>query len=158
MTGTNRELVVAAASLPSRAFTSSLSMKISASIGASCLRREVAVSQETTHGVYRADVARSRFLYRVYRPSRAALLFRMQDATGRPLLSVLPERAPGFMLGSPIVLCAWLPDVAPGSTPILFGNLPRCTRSGTRRRSTAARLRLGLMRPNARRIDDSRMR
>jgi hypothetical protein len=35
VTGTNRELVVAGASLPSRAFTSILSMKISASMGAS---------------------------------------------------------------------------------------------------------------------------
>ena len=54
----------------------------------------------------------------------AALLFTMSDAIGRPLLTALPERAPGFVLaGSPIVLCSWMPNVEPGSTPILFGNL-----------------------------------
>jgi HK97 family phage major capsid protein len=54
----------------------------------------------------------------------AALLFSMSDAMGRPIFSVLPERAPGFMLaGSPVILCSWLPDVGPGATPILYGNL-----------------------------------
>jgi HK97 family phage major capsid protein len=54
----------------------------------------------------------------------AALLFTMSDAIGRPLLTFLLERAPGFMLaGSPIVLCSWMPKVEPGATPILFGNL-----------------------------------
>jgi HK97 family phage major capsid protein len=54
----------------------------------------------------------------------AALLFSMSDANSRPIFSVLPERAPAFMLaGSPVILCSWLPDVAHGSTPILYGNL-----------------------------------
>ena len=54
----------------------------------------------------------------------AALLFTMSAADGTPLLTVLPERQPGFMLcGSRIVICSWMPDVMPGSTPILFGNL-----------------------------------
>jgi HK97 family phage major capsid protein len=54
----------------------------------------------------------------------AALAFTLSDAMSRPIFSVLPERAPGFMIaGSPVILCSWLPDVAPGSTPILYGNL-----------------------------------
>jgi HK97 family phage major capsid protein len=56
----------------------------------------------------------------------AALLMTMSDATTRPLFSALPERGPGFTFaGSPIIIAAWMPDVAPGSTPILFGNLKR---------------------------------
>jgi HK97 family phage major capsid protein len=54
----------------------------------------------------------------------AALLFSMSDTTGRPLLTALPERQPGFMLaGSPIVIVSQLPDVAPGATPVMYGNL-----------------------------------
>ena len=54
----------------------------------------------------------------------AALLFTMSDAAARPLFSALPERAPAFTFaGSPIILCTWMPDVAGGSCPILFGNL-----------------------------------
>jgi HK97 family phage major capsid protein len=54
----------------------------------------------------------------------AALLFSMSDTTGRPLLTTLPERQPGFMLaGSPIVIVSQMPDVAPGSTPVMYGNL-----------------------------------
>jgi hypothetical protein len=34
---------------------------------------------------------------------------------------------PGFALaGSPIVIVSQLPDVMPGSTPVLFGNLKNC--------------------------------
>ena len=54
----------------------------------------------------------------------AALLFTMSDASMRPLFSALPERAPAFTFaGSPIILCTWMPDVAPGATPVLFDNL-----------------------------------
>ena len=54
----------------------------------------------------------------------AALLFTMSDAAARPLFSALPERAPAFTFaGSPIIICTWMPDVGPGATPVLFGNL-----------------------------------
>ena len=54
----------------------------------------------------------------------AALLFTMSDAAARPLFAALPERAPAFTFaGSPIIICTWMPDVLPGSTPVLFGNL-----------------------------------
>ena len=54
----------------------------------------------------------------------AALLFTMSDAAARPLFSALPERSPGLSFaGSPIIVCTWMPDVAAGSCPILFGNL-----------------------------------
>lgn len=54
----------------------------------------------------------------------AALLFTMSGADSRPLFSILPEGQPGFMLcGSPLVICSWFPDVMPGSTPIMYGNL-----------------------------------
>jgi HK97 family phage major capsid protein len=54
----------------------------------------------------------------------AALLFTMSDAAARPLFAALPERAPAFTFaGSPIIICTWMPDVYPGSTPVLFGNL-----------------------------------
>jgi HK97 family phage major capsid protein len=54
----------------------------------------------------------------------AALLMTMSDAMARPLFSALPERAPGFTFaGSPIIICTWMPNVEPGSCPILFGNL-----------------------------------
>jgi HK97 family phage major capsid protein len=54
----------------------------------------------------------------------AGLLMTMSSTDGRPLLSALPAGMPGFALaGSPIVIASQMPDVAPGSTPILFGNL-----------------------------------
>lgn len=53
----------------------------------------------------------------------AALLITMSDATGRPLLSQLPQGLPGFMIaGSPITIASQMPDVAPGSLPIAYGN------------------------------------
>jgi HK97 family phage major capsid protein len=54
----------------------------------------------------------------------AGLLMTMSSTDGRPLLSALPAGMPGFALaGSPIVIASQMPDVQPGSTPILFGNL-----------------------------------
>jgi HK97 family phage major capsid protein len=48
----------------------------------------------------------------------------MSSTDGRPLLSALPAGMPGFALaGSPIVIASQMPDVQPGATPILFGNL-----------------------------------
>jgi HK97 family phage major capsid protein len=36
----------------------------------------------------------------------------------------MPGRELGFMLaGSPIVIASQMPDILPGSTPVLFGNL-----------------------------------
>jgi HK97 family phage major capsid protein len=52
------------------------------------------------------------------------LLMTMSSTDGRPLRSALPAGMPGFALaGSPIVIASQMPDVAPGATPILFGNL-----------------------------------
>ena len=55
-----------------------------------------------------------------------ALVATMSIADGRPLLSSLPEGAPGMMLaGFPIRILSQLPDVGPGATPIMFGSLQR---------------------------------
>jgi len=56
------------------------------------------------------------------------LLLTMSDASGRPLLATFPQdlpATPGFLLnGSPIQIVTQMPDVAPGSTPVAFGNWP----------------------------------
>jgi HK97 family phage major capsid protein len=53
-----------------------------------------------------------------------SLLMTMTDASQRPLWGALPGAEPGFMLaGSPIIIASQMPDVAPGSTPVMFGNL-----------------------------------
>jgi HK97 family phage major capsid protein len=55
-----------------------------------------------------------------------ALLQTMSSAEGRPLFGPMGTNAPGTGLsfaGSPIHIVSQLPDVAPGSTPIMFGNL-----------------------------------
>src|SRR5262249_14129875 len=53
-----------------------------------------------------------------------ALLFTSSDAAGRPMFSALVEGRPGPQFaGFPIVVANQMPDVLPGSTPILFGNL-----------------------------------
>jgi HK97 family phage major capsid protein len=52
-----------------------------------------------------------------------ALLMTMSDAASRPISTASPEGAPGFQIaGSSIRIVSQLPDVAPGSTPIAFGN------------------------------------
>jgi len=54
-----------------------------------------------------------------------SLLHTMSDAIGRPLVSPIPQ-GPGFMLdGSPIRIASQMPDVAPGATPVAFGNWQR---------------------------------
>jgi HK97 family phage major capsid protein len=53
----------------------------------------------------------------------AALSLTMSDSMGRPLLQALPQGQPGLTLaGSRIVIASQIPDVAPGATPIAFGN------------------------------------
>jgi HK97 family phage major capsid protein len=48
----------------------------------------------------------------------------MSDALGRPLLIATPVDPARWMLnGSPIVVNTWLPDIMPGSTPILCWDL-----------------------------------
>jgi len=55
-----------------------------------------------------------------------ALLLTMSDAAGRPILASFPQElpgTPGFLLnGSPINIVTQMPDVAPGATPVAFGN------------------------------------
>jgi HK97 family phage major capsid protein len=52
-----------------------------------------------------------------------ALLMTMNDSMARQLWTSVPGSKPGFTLaGSPIVIASQMPDVAPGSTPIAFGN------------------------------------
>jgi HK97 family phage major capsid protein len=50
----------------------------------------------------------------------------MSDAAGRPILTSFPQElpgTPGFLLnGSPIQIVTQMPDVAPGATPVAFGN------------------------------------
>jgi len=53
-----------------------------------------------------------------------ALLTTMSDATGRPLLGQLPEGAGAQFWGSPVRIVTQMPDVAPGTTPVAFGNWP----------------------------------
>jgi HK97 family phage major capsid protein len=55
-----------------------------------------------------------------------ALLMTMSDTSTRPLWAQLPGGAPGFTFcGSPINIVSQMPDVAPGSTPIAFGDWRR---------------------------------
>jgi len=55
-----------------------------------------------------------------------SLLLTMSDAASRPILVAYPQElpsGPGFLLnGSPITIVTQMPDVAPGSTPVAFGN------------------------------------
>jgi HK97 family phage major capsid protein len=69
-----------------------------------------------------------------------ALLLTMSDASSRPLFGQLPSGLPGYMFaGSPIQIVSQMPDVAPGATPIAFGNWKSAyivvTRSGTMMRT-----------------------
>ena len=54
-----------------------------------------------------------------------ALLLTMSDAAGRPILASFPQdiQSNTFLLnGSPMTIVTQMPDVAPGTTPIGFGN------------------------------------
>ena len=47
----------------------------------------------------------------------------MTDANGRPIWSQLPGGEPGFQIaGSPVHIATQFPDIAPGATPVAFGN------------------------------------
>jgi HK97 family phage major capsid protein len=66
-----------------------------------------------------------------------AQIMTMSDATHRPIWTQMPGSEPGFQLaGSPIVIATQFPDIAPGSTPIFFGNLRECYTLVTRRALT----------------------
>ncbi len=53
-----------------------------------------------------------------------ALLLTMSDSAQGPIWGQWPGGLPGFTLaGSPIRIVTQMPDVQPGSTPVLFGNL-----------------------------------
>jgi HK97 family phage major capsid protein len=65
-----------------------------------------------------------------------ALLQTMSTAEGRPLFGAMGTTSPGtgFQLaGSPIHVVSQLPDCAPGSTPVMFGNLKAAYLLVTRR-------------------------
>src|SRR5262245_8838857 len=52
-----------------------------------------------------------------------ALLLTMSDATGRPIMIASPTESGQFLInGSPVVIASQFPDVAPGATPVAFGN------------------------------------
>lgn len=52
-----------------------------------------------------------------------SLLQTMSTAEGRPLFSQMPQGQMTFQIaGSPIVIATQMPDVAPGSTPVAYGN------------------------------------
>jgi HK97 family phage major capsid protein len=52
-----------------------------------------------------------------------AQVMTLSDASGRPLWSQAPGAEPGFQLaGSPVHIVTQLPDIAPGSCPVSFGN------------------------------------
>jgi HK97 family phage major capsid protein len=55
-----------------------------------------------------------------------ALLATMSDTAGRPLFGQLPSGMPGLVFaGRPVNIISWMPDVAPGSTPVAYGDWQR---------------------------------
>jgi len=51
------------------------------------------------------------------------LVLTMSDAMGRPIMIATPTEAGVFTIaGSPVQIVTQMPDVAPGSTPVAFGN------------------------------------
>jgi HK97 family phage major capsid protein len=55
----------------------------------------------------------------------AALLMTMSDGLGKPMLQSIQGLHDGprwTLLGFPIYIASQLPDVAPGATPVAFGN------------------------------------
>jgi len=53
-----------------------------------------------------------------------ALCLTMSDAIGRPLFASMPHEYghPLTLCGSPVTIVSQMPDVAPGATPIAWGN------------------------------------
>jgi HK97 family phage major capsid protein len=52
------------------------------------------------------------------------LLLTMADANHRPIFAPLVSGMPSWQIaGAPVTIVSQMPDVAPGSTPIMFGNL-----------------------------------
>ena len=52
-----------------------------------------------------------------------ALCSTMSDANGRPIMTVAPTEVAPFLLGAvPVVVANQMPDVAPGATPVAYGN------------------------------------
>jgi HK97 family phage major capsid protein len=50
----------------------------------------------------------------------------MTDASHRPIWNEVPGRMPGYQLaGKPIHIVTQMPDIAPGNTPVAFGNWKR---------------------------------
>jgi HK97 family phage major capsid protein len=48
----------------------------------------------------------------------------MSDALGRPIMIASPVNPGEYIInGSPVRIATQMPDVIPGSTPVLFGNL-----------------------------------
>lgn len=66
-----------------------------------------------------------------------ALILTMSDALGRSIMMADPTR-PGRRLieGSAVVIANFMPDVAPGSTPVLYGALKKAYTMVTRRATT----------------------
>src|SRR5262245_9478322 len=59
----------------------------------------------------------------IMNPKTWGLCSTMSDANGRPIMIANPtEGAPFLLGGAPVVINALMPDVAPGATPVAFGN------------------------------------
>ncbi|WP_338830238.1 phage major capsid protein [Bradyrhizobium sp. 27S5] len=53
----------------------------------------------------------------------AGLMFTLSDANGRPIMMQSPQDPLTFnLLGSPVKIATQMPDVAPGATPVAYGN------------------------------------
>jgi HK97 family phage major capsid protein len=64
-------------------------------------------------------------------------LLTMSDALGRPLMIATPvEPARWVINGSPVVVNTWMPDIAPGAAPILYGNLKQTYMLVNRKQTT----------------------
>jgi HK97 family phage major capsid protein len=52
-----------------------------------------------------------------------ALILTMSDAAGRPLMIADPTEPGKYSInGSPVVIVTGMPDLAPGTTPVAYGN------------------------------------
>ena len=54
------------------------------------------------------------------------LVLTMSDAMGRPIMMAMPTEAGQFLIaGSPVNIVTQMPNVAPGVTPVAYGNWQR---------------------------------